>query len=104
MSRKIEWDQIIAAYPDGHINVELAARLPNLPVDDLRERFLRLGVPLRPGPGTMEEAQAKMTVGLSWLESAVILLDTAVLSDFARIGRTAWPEERVRSSSVGPDV
>jgi len=53
----------------------------------------------------MEEAQAKITVGLSietsWLESAVILLDTAALSDFARIGRTDRPEERVRSSSGG---
>ncbi|QWK11243.1 MAG: hypothetical protein KNN16_02945 [Thermoflexus hugenholtzii] len=59
------WNQIIAAYLDGHINLGRAARLLNLPVDDLRERFLRLGVPLRLGPETMEEAQAEITVGLS---------------------------------------
>ncbi len=62
-------------------------------------------MPLRPGPETMEEAQAEITVGLSaetpWLESAVILLDTTVLSDFARISRTDRPEERTRSSSGG---
>jgi predicted HTH domain antitoxin len=59
------WNQIIAAYLDGHINLGRAARLLNLPIDDLRERFLRLGVPLRLGPETMEEAQAEITVGLS---------------------------------------
>jgi predicted HTH domain antitoxin len=59
------WNRIIAAYLDGHINLGRAARLLDLPIEDLRERFLRLGVPLRLGPETMEEAQAEITVGLS---------------------------------------
>jgi predicted HTH domain antitoxin len=59
------WNRIIAAYLDGHINLGRAARLLDLPIEDLRERFLRLGAPLRLGPETMEEAQAEITVDLS---------------------------------------
>jgi len=59
------WDQTIAAYLDGHINLGRAAALLGLSVHDLQERFLRLGIPLRLGPETVEDARAEIAVSLS---------------------------------------
>ena len=59
------WDQTIAAYLDGHINLGRAAVLLGLSVYDLKERFLRLGIPLRLGPETVEDARAEVAVSLS---------------------------------------
>ena len=59
------WDQTIAAYLDGYINLGRAAALLGLSVHDLQERFLRLGIPLRLGPETVEDARAEIATSLS---------------------------------------
>lgn len=59
------WNRVIAAYLDGHVNLGRAADLLGLSVHDLRDRFLRLGVPLRLGPETLEDAEAEVAISLS---------------------------------------
>jgi len=62
---RTRWERIIAAYLDGHINLGRAAELLGLSLHALQERFLRLGIPLRLGPETVEDARAEITTSLS---------------------------------------
>lgn len=56
------WNPVIASYLDGNISLGRTAELLNLSSFDLRERFNRVGIPLRLGPATIEEAQAEFQV------------------------------------------
>jgi len=54
------YDLVLAHYLADAISLSRAAELLNLPSFDLRMRFVRLDVPLRLGPATIEEALAEV--------------------------------------------
>ncbi|MCC7355615.1 MAG: type II toxin-antitoxin system prevent-host-death family antitoxin [Anaerolineae bacterium] len=54
------WDRVLSAYLDGEISLGRAAELMGFSRFDLTERFHRLGIPLRLGPATVEEAKAEV--------------------------------------------
>jgi hypothetical protein len=53
------WNRIIIAHLDGDISLGKAAQLLGLSQFELRERLNRLGLPLRLGPATIQEARAE---------------------------------------------
>jgi len=53
------WDQVMAAYLDGHISLGRAAVLLKQSRFDLQARFNRLGIPLRLGATSLEEGRAE---------------------------------------------
>ncbi|HEY0513654.1 MAG TPA: UPF0175 family protein [Thermoanaerobaculia bacterium] len=55
----------LRAYLADEISLGKAAELLNLSRFELQARFLRLGVPLRIGPGTLEEARAEIKAARS---------------------------------------
>jgi hypothetical protein len=55
----------LRAYLADDISLGKAAELMNLSRFELQERFLRLGVPLRIGPGTLDEAWAEIQAARS---------------------------------------
>jgi len=55
----------LQAYLDDEINLGKAAELLSLSRFELQERFLRLGVPLRLGPATVEDAWKEIRVARS---------------------------------------
>ena len=57
--------KILQDYLASEINLGKAAELLNLSRFELQERFLRLGVPLRIGPATLEEAWAEIEAARS---------------------------------------
>jgi len=63
-SVQVRWHKVLAAYLDGHINLGRAATLLHLSTYELNERFRRLGIPLRIGPATEEEARSEIDVAL----------------------------------------
>ena len=56
--------EALHAYLADEISLGKAADLLGLSRFELQERFLRLGVPLRLGPATLEEARAEASVAL----------------------------------------
>ena len=60
------WDRVMAAYLDGHISLGRAAELLGLTRYELQERLGRLGLPLRIGPATIEEARAEVEALRRW--------------------------------------
>jgi hypothetical protein len=63
-SPQARWDEVIAAYLDWQINLGRAATLLGLSSYELDERFRRLGIPRRIGPGTEREAQLEIDAAL----------------------------------------
>jgi predicted HTH domain antitoxin len=61
-------DLVLAHYLAGSISLSRAAELLKLPSFDLRLRFLRLDVPLRLDPASVEEALAEEEVALRLAE------------------------------------
>jgi prevent-host-death family protein len=59
-SQQARYDLVMAYYLADAISLGRAAELLRLPSFDLRLRFLRLDVPLRLGPATVEEAVAEV--------------------------------------------
>jgi hypothetical protein len=57
--------QALRAYLASEISLGKTADLLGLNRFELQERFLRLNVPLRIGPATLEEAQAEIAAALS---------------------------------------
>jgi prevent-host-death family protein len=53
--------RVLRAYLSDEISLGKAAELLNLSRFELQERFYRIGVPLRLGPTTLEEARAEVT-------------------------------------------
>jgi predicted HTH domain antitoxin len=56
----LRWSMVVGAYLDGQISLGKAAELLNLHSLQLRERFLKLGIPLRVGPADAAEARAEV--------------------------------------------
>jgi len=63
--RQARTNLVLAHYLADAISLSRAAELLGLPSFDLRLRFVRLDVPLRLGPATIEEALAEVEVALS---------------------------------------
>ena len=60
------FDLVLAHYLAGAISLSRAAELLDLPWLDLRARFLRLDVPMRPAPSGLDAARADVKVAGSW--------------------------------------
>jgi predicted HTH domain antitoxin len=60
------WNRVVEAYLDGHINLGRAANLLQVSRYELETRFRRLGVALRLGPETIQEAQAEAQTVRQW--------------------------------------
>jgi hypothetical protein len=55
-----KYDLIISHYLAESINLNRASELFGIPWLDLRTRFLRLGIPLRSAPASIEKARAEI--------------------------------------------
>jgi hypothetical protein len=56
------WRNVIADYLNERINLGRAAELLGVPLLDLQSRFRKLGIPLRWGAQTIEEARREVEV------------------------------------------
>ena len=66
----LRWAVVVSAYLDHEINLGRAAELLDLHELELRERFIKLGIPLRIGPADVAEAQAEADAIRSWFADA----------------------------------
>lgn len=66
----LRWAVVVSAYLDREINLGKAAELLGMHELELRERFTRLGIPLRVGPADVAEAQAEADAIRSWFADA----------------------------------
>jgi predicted HTH domain antitoxin len=62
----LRWVIAISAYQSGDISLAKTAELLGLHALALRTRFLKLGIPIRLGPGTLEEAKAEVEALRLW--------------------------------------
>ena len=62
------FDQVLAFYLADVISLGRMSELLKLPQFDLRLRFSRLGIPLRTGPQTKEEAEQDIENALNFIE------------------------------------
>jgi predicted HTH domain antitoxin len=69
-NEKIRWSVVVGAYQDRQINLGKAAELLGLSELELRERFVKLGIPLRLGPADLAEARAEVEAMRAWFENA----------------------------------
>jgi len=65
-NEQARWNRVMEAYLDGHINLGRAANLLQVSRYELETRFRRLGVALRLGPETIQEAQAEAQTIRQW--------------------------------------
>lgn len=65
-SEELRWNVVLQAYLDERISLGKAAELLGLHELELREQFLRLGIPLRLGPATIDEARAEVEAARAW--------------------------------------
>jgi predicted HTH domain antitoxin len=63
---EIRWSVVVGAYQDEQINMGKAAELLGLTELELRDQFVRLGIPLRIGPADMAEARAEVEAVRAW--------------------------------------
>lgn len=62
----LHWSLVVNAYLDEVISLGKAAELLGLHRLELQERFTELGIPLRTGPATIEEARAEVAALRKW--------------------------------------
>jgi predicted HTH domain antitoxin len=67
---ELKWSLVVNAYLDQVINLGKAAELLGMPRLELQERFSQLGIPIRVGPATLEEARAEVAAIRKWRVSA----------------------------------
>jgi len=60
----------VSAYLDQEISLGKAAELLGTHYLELRERFMKLGIPVRIGPADLAEAQAEVDALRSWFADA----------------------------------
>lgn len=63
---ELRWAVVVSAYVNHEINLGKAAELLNLHELELRERFAKLGIPLRVGSADLAEARAEVQAAASW--------------------------------------
>ena len=68
--KDLRWAVVVSAYLDGEISLAKAAELLGMHALELRERFTKLGIPLRLGPANIDEAKAEATAVHNWLSSS----------------------------------
>lgn len=66
----LRWAVVVSAYQEREINLGKAAELLGVHELELRERFIKLGIPLRIGPADLAEAQAEADAIRSWFADA----------------------------------
>jgi len=69
-SKELSWALVIQAYQERRINLGKAAELLGLHELELKERFLKLGIPLRLGPTDLAEARAEVEAVHTWYDRA----------------------------------
>lgn len=65
-NQELRWALIVSAYLDREINLGKAAEMLDLHELELRDRFIKLGIPLRIGPVDLAEAQAEADALKDW--------------------------------------
>ena len=60
----------VSAYQSGDISLAKAAELLGMHALALRASFVKLGIPLKIGPGTLEEAKAEVEAIRVWRSEA----------------------------------
>jgi len=61
----LRWAMVVSAYLDAEISLAKAAELLGVHALELRNRFTRLGIPLRLGPVNIDEAKAEAAAALN---------------------------------------
>ena len=82
----LTWSLVISAYQDEDINLGKAASLLGLHELELRDQFIKLGIPLRIGPATIAEAHAEVQAMDSWFVEGMTLserMEVLIRSGFA---------------------
>ncbi len=64
---QLRWALVTNAYLDQQVSLGKAAELLGMHELELREKYLQLGIPLRYGPATDEEARAEVAAIREWL-------------------------------------
>jgi len=72
LDKKLWRALVINMYQDGKINLGKAAELLELHELELRDQFIKLGIPLRLGPATLEEAWAEVQAIETWFVSEAV--------------------------------
>lgn len=67
---ELRWAVVVSAYLEHEINLGRAAELLEMHELELRDRFVKLGIPLRIGPADVAEAQAEADAIRSWFTNA----------------------------------
>jgi len=62
----LAWSLVVSAYLDEEINLGKAAEMLDMHELELRDRFIKLGVPLRIGPADKAETLAEIQALNSW--------------------------------------
>jgi predicted HTH domain antitoxin len=70
MDADLRWAVVVSAYLEHEINLGKTAELLEMHELELRERFTKLGIPLRIGPADVAEAQAEADAIRSWFADA----------------------------------
>jgi predicted HTH domain antitoxin len=66
LDAELRWAVVVSAYLEHEINLGKAGELLEMHELELRERFVKLGIPLRIGPADVAEAQAEADAIRSW--------------------------------------
>ncbi len=62
----LQWSLVVNAYLDEVINLGKAAELLGMHRLELQERFAKLGIPIRVGAASLEEARAEVAAIRRW--------------------------------------
>lgn len=65
---ELRWTIIVSAYQEQRINLGKAAELLGVHELELRNQFIVLGIPLRHGSATLNEARAEVDAVRAWYE------------------------------------
>jgi len=68
-SNELRWLLIVWAYQEQRINLGKAAELLGVHELELRDQFIALGIPLRLGSATVNEARAEVEAVRAWYGS-----------------------------------
>ena len=64
---ELRWSLVLNAYLDHDINLGKAAELLGQHELELRDRLVKLGIPVRVGPKDIDEARAEVDALAAWL-------------------------------------
>jgi predicted HTH domain antitoxin len=67
---EVRWSLVVWLFQEGRINLGKAAELLGMHEIELRERFIKLGVPLRLGASGLAEGRAEVAAVRAWYSSS----------------------------------